>query len=683
MKKIEFTLQLTSDAEPGTGLGSNLLNDFIPRDHRGLPEIPASHLKGLMRFKLAEIVKARNWPPQLIHVLFGKSDHRLPEQNSAIALTSAALDQLEHPIHQISRTKIAEWGVAEDKSLRTTESIPAQTRFRGSVITNTLADSVEDLAWRLALVSITAIGSKRNRGSGACIIEIKNESRGPGQLLKQIDPLIKNWNSARLQSPNTDPQPRQSASEFTGPGVPIRVRFRALTPICCPETADRSNILTTGFSIPASTVQGAILSALNARNPELADGLFRNSCFRAWALQPIEMEDNGWSQTTATRVSLTHKVAKYSLKGAYSEEDFDDEALRPRTSEFDRPAGAPLKGSDGVLRRHTDGSISLWRSSDMPHLITAHGVHRESITDEVQRGRNLFTVDAMVPMVWQGIMVIPYDAMDGVIRHFEESPLVAIGKSKTVRGLGEISLQVIDGIPEEWKTHSDRTVWIAQSPFAVPVDIGVSLENHIQERASQWMQLMKLDPVKPNQIKVWATNGILFGFNRMLKGLQPAQRTILPGAVIDFGIKLPDQAVFELWKSGDFLADQRLNGYGNFLVHPGIATSLYQPAAETAIAPPGSDDFAEAVRLVLEISRCASLPSSSQIRSLQSQIAVNAPQPTRPAIDYLDLQLEGRTERIWADWKQPADKLKTLLTKYPLAAYRALDVLADLVVAKE
>ena len=53
---IEYTIELKTDAEIGSGLGGELVNDYVTRDSDGRPVIRASHIKGVLRQTLMEII---------------------------------------------------------------------------------------------------------------------------------------------------------------------------------------------------------------------------------------------------------------------------------------------------------------------------------------------------------------------------------------------------------------------------------------------------------------------------------------------------------------------------------------------------------------------------------------------------------------------------------------------------
>ncbi|ETX06259.1 MAG: hypothetical protein ETSY2_18240 [Candidatus Entotheonella gemina] len=147
MAAYTFTIELTSDAEPGTGLGTNVIDDLSPRDHWHRPVIRASHVKGLMRDALREIIGSLGWDEAIEQRVFGKGDNRGPGIESAVRLKDAG-SRGEPVTSLVTRTAVdRQFGVAYDKSLRTTEAIPIGTVFEGEVHCAADPDSAEDLAW--------------------------------------------------------------------------------------------------------------------------------------------------------------------------------------------------------------------------------------------------------------------------------------------------------------------------------------------------------------------------------------------------------------------------------------------------------------------------------------------------------------------------------------------------------
>ncbi len=297
MPTFNYTIQLTTDAEPGTGLGGELVNDLIPRDHDRAPVIPASHVKGLMRAAFREMANSLGWPEELETRVFGGA--ALPEDQAAVGAEAAfhiasAHANIDARLLLVTRTAIdAQTGGPEKGSLRTTEAVSVETIFQGQVHTSVTRDSAEDLAWRLALLSIRAIGGSRNRGCGQCITEIQDESRTAGTLVQRLADVLQgpSWKDDRISDRLHRQSPMARRAQLPENATVLQLDFHATTPICCPEIPDKTNVIATGFSIPASAVQGAILTRLNETDPGLATALFESPVFRAWPLLPCQVPD--------------------------------------------------------------------------------------------------------------------------------------------------------------------------------------------------------------------------------------------------------------------------------------------------------------------------------------------------------------------------------------------------------
>lgn len=690
---IEFNIRLTSDGEPGTGLGGQVLNERIPRDHHGRPILPASHVKGLMRAAFQEIAASLDWQAadELERCVFGMRDERRPGVQSAFRLSDAT-SATTGPPAMVTRTAIdPATGVARDAALRTAEILPVGMVFRGKIHTAVPPDSAEDLVWRLALMAIPAIGGNRNRGGGACVVEIDGDRRGPGTLLQELAACLSKGFSARpIEAPAdpAEPKPAISTTGLSDKAVVLRLVFRASTQICCPEIADKTNVIATGFSIPASAVQGAILNRLNAQDPALAAAVFESPLFRAWPLHPCHppLADNAVLPAelpVATRVSLTHRVAKFSEPDdQFVEKHFFDECLESESYDWRSVAGgAPLKASDGVLLRWDNGDVRLWKAGSMPHVITAHGVHNDP---ETESGRNLFSIDAMAPMVWQGLVVMPEDAASRLHQSLDRDPVMAFGKSRSVRGMGHLSATVLEGVPAEWQTHTPHTVLVVQSPVLLPdhPPDGVSAEEELFHIVSGWAREHGLP--EPAEDRTWANFGIRFGWNRHEHGRQQASRVVLPGSVIAFPkqVKVPDADLSAALRRG--IGPGRHRGFGAMSVHPGKATGLYAEASLRPVLPRrGEPRFRDAMQLVLKMKAATGrLPSPSQIRAVQQRLLKSG---CRAALDYLDRQTR-RTSRIWFTWEPIHSDVKQLLNTFDddrAIAVRALEVLADLAMPEQ
>jgi len=390
------------------------------------------------------------------------------------------------------------------------------------------------------MLSLPAIGGNRTRGSGLVRISIEGETRTPGFLLRDLDKIF----SAQTEFLSSKPKSNEQVVTLAVKCCVVELFFKAESPICCPELPDKTNVIATGFTIPASAVQGALLTRLNYLNPKLADELFKHPGFRAWPLQPCaQSKGTDWPELdmlpSSLRVSLTHRAAKYSIDDDVPT-DFRDIALDGQyTEQMTAVSGAPLKASDGVLLVKPMGGRELWKANDMSHLITAHGVRnsREGFanpnraTDESDRDRrNLFVVDAMSPMIWRGMVVMPKDAASALIADLDKNPNLALGKGRTVRGIGQLKARIVDdgNTASVWETTTDRTVLIVQSPIAIK---GMTARDTAQDclrgEVQRWMDCIGC---KVDIDDCWAKGGILFGWSRKEKSKrQSALPVILPG----------------------------------------------------------------------------------------------------------------------------------------------------------
>jgi len=754
--KFNYCIRLVKDAEPGTGLGGQTVNDFVPRDAEGWPVIPASHVKGLMRAALKEIAQPRTkwceslegdeqkWPRQLLDRVFGGYNQQGSEGESVLRFTDAVIEREEQPnaraderddwveTRRISRTAIDVGGVADQHTLRTTEAIPKDTQFHGVIFCEADPDSVEALAARLSLLGVTAVGGSRNRG-GQCVAEIVTEEKvasgeSPGQLLKDLDAAISEQRFASRRVATTTPLAaiKQPATTNTV----VELLFIADSPICCPERADKSNVVSSGFSIPASAVQGVVLNHINRHNPELATSLFNNKSFRCWPLNPCgntnapdvrqalhHLRGENAPQLfdelpLSVRVSLSHRVAKYSLSETYTKDYFCDRSFAKRNGNFrwpESPEGAPLKGADGVLLHGgelLECQPALWKASHMPRKITTHGVldgPREHAGTR-SNGRNLFTVDAMAPLIWRGMVAVPEDVADALIESFTANPEVSIGKARSVRGLGRLVARRMPEGSTFWNNEqdSDLTVLVLQSPALIPdatateIAGGKSGEHVLASIASQWLAHHGL-PGLAKEPACWANVGIRFGWNRhgadgkgSRLGFQKAETVFLPGTVFALEGKADSDKLRKAILDGfrdvsDFDDSERTKGFGALAVHPGQANDLYR--ADRKPRRMRTTEMRRAMEIVLDCQGLAHLPSPSQIRAVEQRIQdtsdiAKAKASVAEAKEYLDRQC-GRIIKIWYDWELTYDYVVQLLNECePASAKMALKSLSEISIAR-
>ncbi len=749
MSSILFKIELACEAEPATGLGNNVVNSIVPRDERGVPCIPASHLKGLMRAALKEISSCRpGWgsltppplsdgtfvkPRSLAELVFGGDDAMLASYASTVRVDTAKVpegfyDQRDTPESiLITRTELDESGIAADTSLRTTEAISKGTIFEGEVFTDVDAESIEGIAIKLALVAIDAIGGSRSR-AGQCVVSIVGAADVVGEvaphvLLKQLDQAIEAQRFA--VRPMTQPssviiQAAQNISQTTHvPSVTlVELLFVAETPICLPEKPDRANLITSGFSIPATAVQGLLLHHAARTNTVLADRLFAEPSFRCWPLHPCSLIPESTIRRStelnlqlfnelpsSVRVSLSHRSAKFAIE-EFDETYFFEPSLECSVKPYawpDVPSGAPLKGSDGVLLSK-DGETRLWKASEMPRHLSAHGVLDGPSTDGTIAGRNLYTVESMIPMYWRGYLALPNELADDFVTSLNQRTEYRFGKGRSVRGRGRLMARFCNGnaLPGcADATLNGNSTFILQSPLEIPtashealVAGTISAEDCLGEIAKQWSLRHGLSSQNDPSPLCWASTGLRFGWSRhTASGYQAARAVIEPGSVFMIPsmsndvVKLKNAIVAGLCADTQDSRTSKQQGFGCIAIHPGKATAFYAGSAQQSRR--GNASLAQVMKQIVPLGQFSHLPSTSQIRSLQQRIALTGdPQLDRASLkdasDYLAEQLE-RSTNIRVVWEPVAPVLSNLLNDEELdatAVVRGLKTLADIAAAR-
>ena len=669
MTRLSFKIHLLADAEPGTGLRSVCTQNYIPRNHLGQPTILASHIKGLMREELKQIEKNLALKNFCCDSILGKGGDSVQCQGKASITGPVLADKGEADTFVITRTAIKpETETATDKTLRTTEALGAGTILKhGSVATDVADDSVEDLAIRLALRSISAVGGNRNRGSGRCQVEIEGETRTPGELLKAfLKALPKREAVAHTSKAST-------TINLSGERCWLDVVFRADQPVCCPENPTRSNSIKSGFSIPASAVMGTLLHKVNNENPALANACFSSDDFRAWPLLPCAVEGFNDSLPYPVRVSLTHKIAKHALTKDFPPEYAQDLAIEPNDACI-VSADNPLKAFDGVLLRSDQGTM-FWKSGDMPRIIQAHGAlnsSTDSLDGKVQaEGRGLYQMTSMAPMVWRGIVSVPEEMAGYVCNEWPG----AFGKHRGTMGGGRIKIEKTD-----FHTHMDGDqgnppVFIAQSPILLPRDISDKVADTFTCMIDKWCKTHGLPPVEKgdNGPLVWISTGIRFGWNRHRNGYAGAEKVMMPGSAFRLK-KLPDaDKLKKALRAG--LGPGRDKGLGALAMHPGKAVSIFNREGEDLKKKKSPDSLIDAVKKVLPL-REKTLPSVSQLYELKNRLEASG---AESAINYLAKQ-DGRDAHIaaaWRDIKEPLEELFKSTDKDTAAAVAAVKMLTD------
>jgi CRISPR/Cas system CSM-associated protein Csm3 (group 7 of RAMP superfamily) len=647
MPEIRFTITLETDAEPGTGLGTELINDMVPRRNDGTPFLPASHLKGLLRESVRGIASQLGWPAAVETHLFGDEgrdggdgQQGLLRVSDAVAASTSATG-----IATISRTALNDFGTARAGTLRTVECIAAGTAFRGTVQVLSGADQFASDAARLALLSLTAIGGNRTRGAGNCSVALDGEPlQKPSAVLRRLDAAVRTAPLKGLRfERSSSATPSSSRATF------LQLTFHAHDPVCCPTVpVTGTNVMRSGFAIPASAVQGAILHLLDRADHESASRMFASPAFRAWPLLPCAAAGDDPGETLPVWTSLTHRMSKSAAGplAASSEPPFFRDKLIAPFDWREVPSGAPLKGADGVLLASKDG-VRLWRASDMPRQLSAH-VNLQGPQPQ------LFTVQAMAPMVFRGILAVPEEFEARILELLSAEPNCAFGKARTVRGGGTlraVSLRDASPLPP---SHSAST-FVVQSPLAIPHDWLAKRKDamHGGEILRQLVESAGFGAVEQAE----ATLEYRFGWSRHGAGQRiahtnrlAAEAVIAPGSAFKLAVPVAERgrALFDRLAKG--IGEGRDRGFGAVLPHPGIASEVFRGAPK--LAEIKSRDSAGKLATELTKLSAGSELSASAISQLV-QFARGGPKPLE---DFIARQKQ-RPSRNWQRWKHVAERL--------------------------
>jgi len=655
---LTYTLKMLSDAEPSSGFGTELINALIPRDINGLPVIPASHIKGLMKQAMKDIEETLVLDDKqkgFITKVFGGASvktqlhHSLKEIDKSTIFSLTDCKTTKMPVMKtVTRTALDSTGTAKNGTLRTTETIAAGTEFSGSINFITKPTQLENLLVRYALLSIMEVGGSRNRGCGACFVTINGEEKiQPGEVLKEVFEEME-----KDTRPNPPPPPMHLQGD-PEKRVTLKLAFTADGPICVPElpVVSGNNVIRSGFTIPSSAVQGIILHRIDALNRDVASACFKSDLFRVWPLLPTVGEADG----IPVRTSVSHKISKLAIeKDRY---EFCDEIIEEWTN---APQNAPLKSADGVLISTGEG-VKLWKANDMARHITAHGVHNGDT-----QARNLFTVESLAVNNFCGLVVMPEDAAKLFLKSLDDNPTVMVGKSRSIRGSGKIFAEQQLSFPDfkypsAPKSSKEVYCFIVQTPLLIEGDVdGKSVDAILKDIVEQahWGKV----------VESAGSLQVLFGWNRNKDGRQKAERVIAPGSVFELMEKPAN--LEELLVKG--IGNGKERGYGAVLPHPGIAKERYTPKH----VPIGFKSPDHAGKIGWELWKKAKdtglMPS--QIAQVQAELA-NGKQP---ALAFLARQEKDRPAKIWDRWKPVIENVRIEINNNPEQAGKALKVWHDL-----
>ncbi|PIE72280.1 MAG: hypothetical protein CSA20_08655 [Deltaproteobacteria bacterium] len=654
MTQLNFTITLTSDGEPASGFGTGLTDALLPRDSSGRIILPASHLKGVIRENLEKFPK-NMVPRQVVADLFGHEG----SSNGKFYLNDAVAPQGTATI-SITRTEINKHGVAKETSLRTSEAVANGTQFSGVMFHDAKLTAPYIDLLKLGLLSLFAVGGNRNRGAGACFVTIDNEKRTPGEVLRDV--VGKDF-SLPVSEPTVSPSSTTSEHRIL-----LKLTFTADGPVCVPEipVTAKNNVIRSGFTIPASAVQGAVLHRISDINKSIANDCFKSKNFRAWPLVPAGRPD-----CFALRAPVTCKEGRRK-NGEEDDHYFVDEAVQTTA---EQPADSFPKSVDGVLILDQD-YVTLWKSSEMGRVISAHGVHNGDRGGNESPARNLFTVEALSPTVFTGIMAIPENACDLLLQSLKENPFARFGKAKSVRGGGRLEAKKIVSTELSILKRGQTNIFIVQSPIRIREDL--------ESRSFQEVMAEMVKDAGFGEVEAaWGAMEIRFGWSRNTPdGRLPPQKVILPGSV--FRLKSSVKNLEEKLVSGigsnhqdQFGAIDRQYGFGAVLPHPGKAVELFavkQPKRE--VMKPDKNFGRDGFQL-WDKARKSGL-STSQISRIRELVII---EPEK-ADEYIKRQRRDRPLKIWERWRPVYDQLLDTIEKDPDHVIKVLKVCQDLLAAE-
>ncbi len=249
---FKWTVELLEDLHTGTGTGAGEIDALIYRNRKGLPTIPFSHLKGVLKESAAEIAQADpSWQASFVK-LFGHGGAQQKGLNG-YALTPEPEQSPQTLLWQSSAREQNSRRPAE-KSLRTLEYLAAGTQLSGQLMIEQATPADIDLL-KLTIERTDRLGAHRTRGDGLIRTELTEVSM-PSPFNEPLD------------LPKTAP-------------LILRVVWEALDPVRVSQTGQPSNFIATESYLPATTLRGALMRWALQRDLDRAQQLLNST---QWSL---------------------------------------------------------------------------------------------------------------------------------------------------------------------------------------------------------------------------------------------------------------------------------------------------------------------------------------------------------------------------------------------------------------
>ena len=229
LHELSLTYEVIEDLHTGTGTGTWAVDSLQARDSRGIPCIPRSHLKGLLRISAIQLERAGKIKAERIAELFGDATGT----KGRLIVPTLHGNNEKGPVETIlwSETARSEGSrMPADDSLRVIEFIPAGIELHGTFLLRGHCDAELKSDIECIVKRVQVLGSERNRGSG--LVKIKEGFK---------------WS-------NPDPRELPNCS-----GVQrIRLVLRNLEPLTIPISGYAGNIIRSESHIPGRVLFGAL-----------------------------------------------------------------------------------------------------------------------------------------------------------------------------------------------------------------------------------------------------------------------------------------------------------------------------------------------------------------------------------------------------------------------------------------
>ncbi len=180
MRTIKYEIEFFSNWHCGSGLAAGAdVDALVIKDNNGLPYVPGRTLKGLLR----DAASSLSLDKETINNIFGVSGDENGHKTGRSFFGNATLPSAEyqyiveqklasHLYQTFASTRIDEYGIAKDNSLRKIETV-VPCKLEGEILN--VPDGSEQML-EDAMHFIKRMGTGRNRGYGRCKISIRKEA---------------------------------------------------------------------------------------------------------------------------------------------------------------------------------------------------------------------------------------------------------------------------------------------------------------------------------------------------------------------------------------------------------------------------------------------------------------------------------------------------------------------------